>query len=113
MSTNTTPQIVQPQQAEIISPQSSIDNKKTYYDDAAKKIIQEENEMRSKLPRYPGLDRFALLEKIGDGAFSVVYKARDTKTGELVAVKVIHKQELSSSQVCLSYLSRCRNGNSY
>lgn len=36
---------------------------------------------------------------MGDGAFSNVYKAVDRKTGQKVAVKVVRKYELSSSQV--------------
>lgn len=54
----------------------------------------------SKLPSYPGLGhRYKLVEKMGDGAFSVVYKALDIETGENVAVKVIPKQGLSPPQV--------------
>ncbi|VVT54715.1 uncharacterized protein SAPINGB_P004215 [Magnusiomyces paraingens] len=48
---------------------------------------------------YPGLDpRYKLVEKMGDGAFSVVYKALDTQTGENVAIKVVNKHNLSTSQ---------------
>ncbi|ORY80506.1 hypothetical protein BCR37DRAFT_381191 [Protomyces lactucae-debilis] len=36
---------------------------------------------------------------MGDGAFSNVYKAQDKETGQTVAVKVVRKYELSSSQV--------------
>lgn len=54
---------------------------------------------------YPGFDsRYKLVEKLGDGAFSVVYKALDTKTGEKVAVKVIDKTSLNTSQVCFHLL---------
>jgi serine/threonine protein kinase len=37
---------------------------------------------------------------MGDGAFSNVYKAIERKTGRKVAVKVVRKYELNSSQVC-------------
>ncbi|CAN6635553.1 serine/threonine-protein kinase Rck2p [Trichomonascus vanleenenianus] len=80
------------------SPHVDEKHRKEYYNDAAKQIIAEENEERSKLPQYPGLTRFQLLEKLGDGAFSVVYKALDVQTNRHVAVKVIRKQDLSSSQ---------------
>jgi serine/threonine protein kinase len=40
-----------------------------------------------------------LVEKMGDGAFSNVYKAVERKTGRKVAVKVVRKYELNSSQV--------------
>ncbi|WQF87058.1 Putative serine/threonine-protein kinase, active [Colletotrichum destructivum] len=64
------------------------------------KLIAEENESKSKFPRYPGLERWDLLEKMGDGAFSNVYRARDT-TGEHpgeCAIKVVRKYEMNSMQ---------------
>ena len=65
------------------------------------RIVAEERESKGKLPRYPGLDRYQLLEKMGDGAFSNVYRAKDL-TGEFqeVAVKVVRKFELNNNQVC-------------
>lgn len=64
------------------------------------RLVAEENESRSKFPRYPGLERWELVEKMGDGAFSNVYRARDRegKTGE-VAIKVVRKYEMNSMQV--------------
>ena len=64
------------------------------------RIVAEERESKGKLPRYPGLDRYKLLEKMGDGAFSNVYRAKDL-AGQFdeVAVKVVRKFELNSSQV--------------
>ncbi|CAI6337845.1 unnamed protein product [Periconia digitata] len=63
------------------------------------RIVAEEREAKGKLPKYPGLERWSLLEKMGDGAFSNVYKARDTQGqyGE-VAIKVVRKFEMNSSQ---------------
>ncbi|KAL7620535.1 MAPK-activated protein kinase Srk1 [Parahypoxylon ruwenzoriense] len=68
-------------------------------DSHAAKIVQEENENRNKFPRYPGLERWELLEKMGDGAFSNVYRARDLKgsAGE-VAIKVVRKFEMNNIQ---------------
>ncbi|KAI1100314.1 CAMK/CAMK1 protein kinase [Jackrogersella minutella] len=65
----------------------------------AAKIVQEENENRNKFPKYPGLERWELLEKMGDGAFSNVYRARDLKSnaGE-VAIKVVRKFEMNNMQ---------------
>ncbi|KAL4925548.1 kinase-like domain-containing protein [Aspergillus undulatus] len=62
-------------------------------------IIAEEKSSRSKMPKYPGLERFILVEKMGDGAFSNVYRAKDT-TGEYgeVAIKVVRKFEMNSIQ---------------
>jgi hypothetical protein len=64
------------------------------------RIITEERESKGKMPKYPGLERWTLLEKMGDGAFSNVYRAKDT-TGqyEQVAIKVVRKYEMSSNQV--------------
>ncbi|KAF2748276.1 Ca2+/calmodulin-dependent protein kinase [Sporormia fimetaria CBS 119925] len=63
------------------------------------RIIAEEREAKGKLPRYPGLERWTLLEKMGDGAFSNVYRAKDNQGqwGE-VAIKVVRKFEMNSSQ---------------
>ncbi|KAL4936057.1 hypothetical protein BDV06DRAFT_114616 [Aspergillus oleicola] len=62
-------------------------------------IVAEEKSSRSKMPKYPGLERFVLLEKMGDGAFSNVYRAKDS-TGEYgeVAIKVVRKFEMNSTQ---------------
>jgi serine/threonine-protein kinase RCK2 len=64
------------------------------------RIVAEENASKGKMPRYPGLERWQLLEKMGDGAFSNVYKAQDLegKAGQ-VAIKVVRKFEMNSSQV--------------
>lgn len=64
------------------------------------KLIEEENESRSKFPKYPGLERWELVEKMGDGAFSNVYRARDRQgdAGE-VAIKVVRKFEMNNMQV--------------
>lgn len=71
------------------------------------KLVAEENENRKKFPNYPGLDRWVLVEKMGDGAFSNVYKARDSH-GELgdVAIKVVRKYEMNSAQVSEELCSR-------
>jgi hypothetical protein len=64
------------------------------------RIVAEEREAKGKLPKYPGLERWSLVEKMGDGAFSNVYRARDNngQYGE-VAIKVVRKFEMNSSQV--------------
>ncbi|CAD6501385.1 BgTH12-01637 [Blumeria graminis f. sp. triticale] len=63
------------------------------------RMVAEENKIKGKLPQYPGLERWQLIEKMGDGAFSNVYRARDLqgKAGE-VAIKVVRKFEMNSSQ---------------
>ncbi|RDA90287.1 hypothetical protein CP533_1493 [Ophiocordyceps camponoti-saundersi (nom. inval.)] len=64
-----------------------------------KQIVAEENAVRTKFPRYPGLERWELMEKMGDGAFSNVYRARDLQgnRGD-VAIKVVRKYEMNSLQ---------------
>jgi serine/threonine-protein kinase RCK2 len=68
--------------------------------DNVAQLVAEENASRSKFPRYPGLERWELLEKMGDGAFSNVYRARDREgdAGE-VAIKVVRKYEMNNMQV--------------
>lgn len=63
------------------------------------RLVAEENEMKGMLPNYTGLERWKLIEKMGDGAFSNVYRARDLQGqfGE-VAIKVVHKYEMNSIQ---------------
>lgn len=69
-------------------------------DEELARLVAEENESRNKFPRYPGLERWVLLEKMGDGAFSNVYRARDSQGayGE-VGIKVVRKYEMNSMQV--------------
>ncbi|KAF8455865.1 kinase-like domain-containing protein [Terfezia claveryi] len=70
-----------------------------YDDSMLARLIAEEKESKGKLPKYPSLERYTLLEKMGDGAFSNVYRGRDNhgEHGE-VAIKVVRKYELSASQ---------------
>lgn len=64
------------------------------------RLVAEENVARSKMPKYPGLERWILLEKMGDGAFSNVYRAKDsTAEHDEVAIKVVRKFEMNSNQV--------------
>lgn len=74
---------------------------KDYDPQVLERIVAEERESKGKLPKYPGLDRWALQEKMGDGAFSNVYRARDTQNVyDQVAIKVVRKFEMNSTQVC-------------
>ncbi|KAF5333083.1 hypothetical protein D9611_002314 [Ephemerocybe angulata] len=73
--------------------------------EAAEIIVNEEREARAKMPTYIGLENFELVEKMGDGAFSNVYKAVDLTTRKKVAVKVVRKYELSQSQAGEKHLN--------
>ncbi|KAL2143159.1 hypothetical protein VTI28DRAFT_306 [Corynascus sepedonium] len=86
--------VSQPQSADAKTKQN-----KRVPDENIAKLVAEENESKSKFPNYPGLERWELLEKMGDGAFSNVYRARDREgnAGE-VAIKVVRKYEMNSMQ---------------
>jgi len=62
-------------------------------------IINEEREQKGKFPKYPGLERYILVEKMGDGAFSNVYRAKDTQQPGEVAIKIVRKYEMNANQV--------------
>jgi len=83
-------------------------DKKDYDPSVIERIVAEERESQGKLPRYPGLERWTLIEKMGDGAFSNVYRAKDTH-GQYpeVAIKVVRKFEMNSSQVCMRNVPDC------
>ncbi|KAF9272688.1 hypothetical protein BGZ68_002209, partial [Mortierella alpina] len=66
--------------------------------ETASRMVEEQKQQRSRMPVYPGLERFTLLEKMGDGAFSNVYKAHDTKADRIVAVKVVRKYDMNAHQ---------------
>ncbi|KAL2843475.1 kinase-like domain-containing protein [Aspergillus pseudoustus] len=86
----------QPQQSQRSSPDVPA---KRGREAELEQIIAEEKSSRSKMPKYAGLERWILVEKMGDGAFSNVYRAKDT-TGEFdqVAIKVVRKFEMNSTQ---------------
>ncbi|KXL49343.1 hypothetical protein M433DRAFT_64553 [Acidomyces richmondensis BFW] len=70
-----------------------------YENSVLERIVAEERENKSKLPHYPGLERWTLVEKMGDGAFSNVYRARDNnQVYNEVAIKVVRKFEMNSQQ---------------
>lgn len=68
------------------------------YHAEATQMVREEREQKEKMPEYEGLEGFKLVEKMGDGAFSNVYKAIDRTSGQKVAVKVVRKYEMNASQ---------------
>jgi serine/threonine-protein kinase RCK2 len=90
--------------AQAVDDKQKRDKREKDYDPSVlERIVAEERESKGKLPRYPGLERWTLVEKMGDGAFSNVYRARDNngQWGE-VAIKVVRKFEMNSTQVSLA-----------
>ena len=87
--------------AEAVDARQKRDQKQKDYDASVlERIVAEERESKGKLPRYPGLERYTLIEKMGDGAFSNVYRARDNNQQyNEVAIKVVRKFEMNSTQV--------------
>lgn len=92
----------------------STERKKDYDPSTIERIVAEERESKGKLPRYPGLERWTLIEKMGDGAFSNVYRARDN-TGQMgeVAIKVVRKFEMNSNQVSTRYATNSRLSSAF
>ncbi|KAF9354228.1 hypothetical protein BGX26_007952 [Mortierella sp. AD094] len=66
--------------------------------EAVSRMIAEVNQQKNTLPVHPGLEHFTLIEKMGDGAFSNVYKAHDTKADRIVAIKVVRKYDMNAQQ---------------
>nr|POE99439.1 serine/threonine-protein kinase srk1 [Quercus suber] len=86
--------------ADAADAQRKRDQKAKDYDPSVlERIVAEERESKGKLPKYPGLERWTLLEKMGDGAFSNVYRAKDNNHQyPEVAIKVVRKFEMNSTQ---------------
>uniref|UniRef100_A0A0L0NR43 Protein kinase domain-containing protein n=1 Tax=Candidozyma auris TaxID=498019 RepID=A0A0L0NR43_CANAR len=62
----------------------------------ATRLVEEERKQRKR--KYPNLEQYEMMEKLGDGAFSVVYKAVHRETGKHVAVKVLRKYQMDNAQ---------------
>ncbi|KAG6911684.1 hypothetical protein DXG01_007934 [Tephrocybe rancida] len=71
--------------------------------EAAQIIVNEERQANSKMPKYQGLENFELQDKMGDGAFSNVYKGIDRRNSSKVAV--MEGGELFHQIVKLTYFS--------
>jgi len=95
--------------AHAVEPQQQ-KGKKRIDESTLTKLVAEENESKSKFPVYPGLERWRLVEKMGDGAFSNVYRAKDLEgTYREVAIKVVRKYEMNNMQV--SFYRRARSSS--
>lgn len=91
--------------AKAVEEQQARKQKKDVDPSVLERIVAEEREARGKMPNYPGLERWSLIEKMGDGAFSNVYRARDTERQyPEVAIKVVRKFEMNASQVSTCFV---------
>lgn len=68
------------------------------YDIASHMVEEERREKQKKTQKYPNLDHYEVLEMMGEGAFSVVFKARHLATRNLVAIKILRKYQMDSAQ---------------
>lgn len=67
--------------------------------EAAQQIADQERQQRKQRKQeYPNLDDYEVLERMGEGAFSVVHKARHIPTGNMVAIKILRKYQMDNVQ---------------
>lgn len=52
------------------------------------------------------LDRYEVIERIGEGGFGIVYKARQTSTGQMVAIKVLLSDRLMDEDALAEEIGR-------
>ncbi|ODQ58003.1 hypothetical protein WICANDRAFT_95203 [Wickerhamomyces anomalus NRRL Y-366-8] len=77
------------------------DKKKNYYNynDLASELVKEELKLqKNNSNQYKGLEHYKIIDKLGEGAFSIVVKALNLLTNELVAIKIIKKLQLDNNQ---------------
>lgn len=74
--------------------------KKNYYNynDLANELVKEELKLQKNKSQYPGLEHYKIIDKLGEGAFSIVVKALNLLNNELVAIKIIKKLQLDNNQ---------------
>lgn len=64
----------------------------------ASRLVEEERREKKKQLKYPNLHQYEMKEKLGDGAFSVVFKALHKESGRHVAIKVLRKYQMDNAQ---------------
>jgi hypothetical protein len=65
-------------------------------------------EPEPRLPRETAVGRFRVLAPIGEGGFGIVYQARDTELGRLVALKVMRHGAAATPQLAELFRSEAR-----
>lgn len=70
------------------------------YTEVARNLVRRENALENEIKQRNrrSIEKYSIGSKIGEGAFSTVYKAMDVDTGERVAVKAIRKEHLDAKQ---------------
>lgn len=68
------------------------------YSHAASHIVEQERIQRQRSVTYPNLDNYEVMEKMGEGAFSIVYKARHLPSQQFVAIKILRKFQMDQAQ---------------
>lgn len=66
--------------------------------EAAAKIVEQEMLQRKQASKYPNLNNYQVLEQLGEGAFSIVYRARNITNGQYVAIKILRKFQMDNAQ---------------
>ncbi|CUM48852.1 unnamed protein product [Debaryomyces tyrocola] len=66
--------------------------------EAATHIVEQENRQKKHKVEYPNLQNYEVLEQMGEGAFSIVYKARHLASNKLVAIKILRKFQMDQAQ---------------
>lgn len=54
---------------------------------------KEKDEKEKESKQFTGINRYAFEDKVGNGTFGVVHKARDKKTLEVVAIKKVFQDK--------------------
>ncbi|WFD26904.1 MAPK-activated protein kinase Srk1 [Malassezia nana] len=81
------------QESMSIAPGASSLLQQAQYDD-----VTAQGEQAKDIPKYLGLpDRYVLIEKLGEGTFSMVYRAIDRSNNLPVALKVVRKHDASGN----------------
>lgn len=75
---------------------SKTKNNDTY--EAATHIVEQENRQKNTKVKYPNLQNYEVWEQMGEGAFSIVYKARHLASNKLVAIKILRKFQMDLAQ---------------
>lgn len=90
------------QQTQIVEPTESYKSTESKnernYDNYASQIVEQENLIKKQKIKYPNLDNYHVLEQLGEGAFSIVYKAQHLKSGKFVAIKILRKFQMDNAQ---------------